>query len=397
PDRPADLDPNEMYPRGALFPLTAFSVAGTLDTDEERAAEFERAKRDGFTMIGPQYELNKRVVDDARRHGMKAAYHIGIDMKFLSDAPLELTPDEIRTQITAQVAEVADSPEIAWWYLTPEELRHWRGNEMAYLEAATDAIRSTDPLKRPIYMYDPGHRNAAGLAPIVKHLDICGKGMYTNYSGFRDARVWVRWTMEQEVAAVAEANPSAIPIAVPEMFQQPDAEHIALVPAWVRHDMYLSLVSGAKGVVIFSLRHRDRFDAHGVYYDAYARVGRELNGELGLGQVFLFGERREDVSIKVIEGPATLALSWNVGKEKMRTAEYPSVVHLDVACGDRRCLFAVNSARAPVRCWVSGLPVEPVMAHDVFGEEEPIAVEGGGFELGLDPLGVRAFRFAAPE
>jgi hypothetical protein len=324
---------------------------------------------------------------------MTAAYDIGIEMKVLSDEPLELSPEEIRAEIGSQVAEVADNPEIAWWYLTPEELRYWRANEMAYLEAATRAIRETDPLKRPIYMYDPGHRDAAALMPIVKHLDICGKGMYTNYSGFRDARVWVRWTIEQEVAAIAEANPPAIPIAVPEMFQQPDPDQLELVPAWVRHDMYLSLVCGAKGVVIFSLRHRDNFDAHAVYAQSYARIARELTGELGLGQVFLFGERRADLSLTVIDGPATLALSWDVGGDKMRTEEYPSVAHLDVAHSTSRYLFAVNSARAPVRCWVTGLPEEVLTAIDVFGKEEPLSLEGGAFEVQLPALGVKALGF----
>ena len=43
------------------------------------------------------------------------------------DGEVMLGPEghEIREEIREQVLEVAGSPEIAWWYLQPEELRRW--------------------------------------------------------------------------------------------------------------------------------------------------------------------------------------------------------------------------------------------------------------------------------
>ena len=394
-DAAAGLAEDEVYPKGRRFPFTLFSVGGSVETEDQRQAAMARVKADGFTVIGPQYELNERVLEDAQDHGLKAVYTVGIAMDFLSDKPLELTPEEIRERIAEQVRAVADSPVIAWWYLQPEELRYWRAKEMAYLDAATQAIREADPRRRPIWMYDPGHRNAEALAHTAKRLDVCGKGMYTNYSGRRDARVWVRWTIEQEVRAIEQANPGAVPIAVPEMFQQPDEEHLEWVPAWARHDMYTALIAGAKGAVIFSMRRRDGFTAHDSYYRSYAQVAREVSGEGGLGAVFLFGERRNDLSLRVVEGPATLALAFGKGEE-LHVEQYPSVSFLDVAYGTDRYLFAVNSSYGHVRAIVSGLPDAPIAMTDVLAEPERATVEGGTFELRLEPLGVKGLRFSRP-
>lgn len=207
PDRSQEFAPGKVYPRGRVFPLGFFGL------------NLNRDKPQGLTLIGP-YGKEKNVAA-AREHGLHCTYTVGLPMGFLTDNPLPLTPDEIRERIGEQVRQAAGNPEIAWWYLKPEELRYWRKNEMTYLEVATETIRRNDPLKRPVWMYDPNHRDAAALAHTVKHLDICGKGMYTNYSGQRDNRVWVRWTIEQEIEAIRKANPAAIPIAVPELFQEP--------------------------------------------------------------------------------------------------------------------------------------------------------------------------------
>ena len=116
-------------------------------------------------------------------------------------------------------------------------------------------------------------------------MGIIGKGAYANYVGRWQSRVWVRWSIEQEVTAIEKAKTSAIPIAVLEMFQQPPEERHHLVPHWARHDVYLSLVSGAKGIVVFSLRKRRNLTVYEDYYKAYARTAREICGEPDLGQV----------------------------------------------------------------------------------------------------------------
>ena len=373
PDLARKYDPDKIFPHGRIFPVGFYGL------------NLRRDKPEGLTLIGPYGRQQN--VDTAKKLGLKCTYTISLPMEFHSKEPLELTPEEIRRRIREQVEAVAGHSEIAWWYLAPEELRYWRSNEMTYLEVAADAIRQADPLKRPVWMYDPGHYDAADLAHTVKHLDICGKGMYTNYSDQRDSRVWVRWTIEQEIEAVKRANPSAIPIAVPEMFQQPPEELLPMIPKWVRHDVYLSLIAGAKGMVVFSGWRRPKFPAFDAYYQAYASCAREINGPLNLGRVFLFGQKRHDVRIRVLAGPATVTTSHD------EPVEYPSVAFLDVAYGRQRYLFVANSANRPVRALVEGLPPVPIGIEDLFQPDRKTIADEGKFELSLESLEVRAFRF----
>ena len=372
-----DQDPDKVFPRGRIFPFGFFGL------------NMARDKIVGLTLIGP-YGREKNVAA-AKRHGLQCTYKISLPMDFHGEKPLELTPDQIREQIGQQVEEAAGNPEIAWWYLGPEELRYWRKNELTYLKVAAETIRQTDPLKRPIWMYEPNHRTAASLAKTLKYLDICGKGMYTNYSGQQDNRVWVRWTIEQEIAAIPQANPSAIPIAVPEMFQDPPQELLPMIPQWVRHDVYLSLISGAQGIVVFSGWRRSKFSAFDEYLQAYAECAREINGPLNLGQVFLFGDRRQDVKMRVTSGPARVATAH---KEPV---EYPSVAMLDVSHGKDRYLFLANSANQSVEVAIEGLPSVPIGVEGLFEHEGEPDVRQGRFQIELESLEVKAYRFTRAE
>src|SRR5690606_17317242 len=111
-------------------------------------------------LFGPQYELNDRSLADAEKHDLQVVYTVGLPMNFhdrtgQGKKALELSPDEIRQQVAEQVRAAAGNRRVALWYLKPEELRPWRKKEMAYLKAASEAVREADPLKRPLWIYDP--------------------------------------------------------------------------------------------------------------------------------------------------------------------------------------------------------------------------------------------------
>lgn len=391
PNSAQHLDATQVYPRGRLFPYGGFSIPPDL---------LDRAKESGFTLMGPYYSAipQKREIEESRSHALPLIYRVGVSREDLEKEGVEWAVAQVR----GQVEEVCAHREIAWWYLTPEELRYWRSNEIQYLEQAAKAIRETDPQRRPVWMYDPNHRNATALAHTARHLDILGKGFYANYAGFRTMRAWIRWSIEQEVAALREANSKAIPIAVPMMFTLGKEEDPKQIPAWVRHDVYLSLVHGAKGVVIWSLARRSGFVHHSDYLEAYLQVARELAGTpssvdsqantagfLGLGQVFLFGERRHDLQVHTLEGPAQVEVKF-----RENTVSYPSISFLDVAYGAQRYLFLVNSANEKVRVQVEGVPLQARIA-DAFGKSGAPSLTKGTFTLSLDPLEVRAYRFSA--
>ncbi len=404
PEVPAGLSAERLYPKGRLFPFSFFSVGGGSEVkinellpEPEVQKEFAHYKTLGIPLFGPQYELNERSLADAEQHDLKVAYTVGIRMNFHDrtkegGGPLKLTPEEITEEVTRQVKAVAGNPRVALWYLRPEELRPWRKAEMVYLEAASKAIRAADPEGRPIWIYDPAHASAKRMAAIAPWVDFVGKGMYTNYVSRKDERIFCRWTIEQEQEAIRLANATAYPVAVPEMFRQPEEADLPRIPAWVQHDLYLSLVSGAKGVFVFSARRRPDFSAREAYLNAYAAEAQRLLGPQKLGELFLFGETREDLVVDVTDGPATVTLLYPAGGVK-EPLEYPSLSHRRLALGGRHFLFIVNSAQEPVEASIGGLPFNALRAVNLLEEGPAIEAAEGEFPLRFAPLEVKIIEF----
>ncbi len=407
PTAPETLSAEKAYPGGTMFPFSFFSLGGGVGTDGHAALsevevqeQFERYKKAGLKVFGPQYEMSGRALQDAEKHGLKLVYSLLYkDARLFHNKEKEpLDEKDVYESISQQVKAVADQEAIAIWYLQPEELRPWRKEEMIFLETASRAIRESDPLKRPIWIYDPAHASAGRLKSIAPWIDYLGKGMYTNYASMQDNRIWVRWSMEQEVEAIRLGESKAIPLAVPEMYHDSRRpamtdEAIAKIPAWARHDTYLAIASGAKGVMVFSLRKRPSLPpaAWEAYYEAYTRAARELLGPFG--QAVLFGEKRADITVDHVSGPEELELLFPSGgvKEPIR---YPSVSHLNLAYGNERYLLLVNSANEPVEVAVGALPYASAQAQELFGDKVSFPIGEGEFPVELAPLEVRAYRFS---
>lgn len=395
---PGDLPADKLYPAGSRFLFSFYSVAGGHPGSDLAEEQVQKIYREytaaGFNVVGPQYSLKDRSLEDAKQHKFGVVYTVGLSKReFRATDDKTLPEEEIYRRVYEQVKALADNPTIVMWDLVPEELRPWRKREMMFLEVAARAIRDADNLKRPIYHYAPGHFAANSLKMIAPHVDLLGKGMYTNYSSHKNNRVWCRWTIEEEIAAIKESGSDAIPIAIPEMFQQPEPDELKLIPAWVAHDVYLSLISGARGVLVFSLRQRDGFDAWEEYYKAYQQVGDELLGDLGLAQVLLFGEARNELDVEIFEGPETVEFVFPSANVR-EPLSYPSVHFRELMYGDTLYLFAVNSANDPVQAVVSGFPYDSAEAVVLRGEEpHKFPIGEGEFMVNFAPLEVKIWKF----
>lgn len=359
-DPAANLPADKIYPAGRLMPLAAYSGLSA-----------EKLSEQGFTVYGPAYgKATYSMRDDAlsfRNLPMACTIRPNIDGKGISVKDFEKKPgpeiDQLIEQVKAEVKECLEkyNSVICWWYITPEELRSWNKNEMEYLKKATAAIRELDPEKRPVFMYEPGHRTAKGLADTGCFQDIIAKGMYTNYSNFKKARIWCKYSTEECIEARnILKRPDMLVLALPEMFQEPEADEIKKIPDWVRHDTYLSLISGARGILIFSLGKRPKFPSYPVYLDEYVKINKELAGPLRLGEVLLFGKPRNDLKLNIISGPKTVALKLK-DEEKI----YPAINTYDVLHSAGRYFFAVNSAEEAVEASLSGFPADALLT-DVF-------------------------------
>tara|TARA_R100000027_G_scaffold53229_3_gene42081 strand:+ start:7472 stop:8812 length:1341 start_codon:yes stop_codon:yes gene_type:complete len=397
----ASLPADKIYPMGSEFLFTFFSIGGGTPDDmeaffpeEEYQAYLKEFKDAGFTVIGPGYELDPRLLQDAEDHDMKLLYSVGLQMNFHSKEPRVLSSEEIKEQVGEQVKAVADNDRIAIWYLKPEELRHWRKNEMEYLKAATEAIRENDPQGRPIWFYEPNHRSAKSLSATSQYTDVIGKGMYTNGAGKHHERVWNRWSMDQEKLAEETIGRDLLVLSMPGMYRQPAEEDLELIPAWVTYDVFGSMVDGAEGIVVFSLRRRPNFDAVDQYYDTYKELAPIVLGEDGLGQVFLFGVDRDDLAVDIVSGPETAVLESYRGARVTEPIEYPSITIANKVYKGKRYVVLVNSANESIDAVLSGLPYMQIEVDELLDDAESYRVFEGDIHLTLPPYGVKIYEMA---
>jgi hypothetical protein len=396
-DTGRNLSPNQIYPRGRIFPFMGYS-----GKNAEDAAH-------GFTVGGPHYGTQsgqKKKLSSAKDAGLPFVYGIGLEGGFTHKPPLKYEESKLRKEIQRQVLEVADDPGVVWWYVRPEEIRCWRRNELEYLKIVTETIRASDPYKRPIWMYEPNNRTAESLKKTGQYLDIIGKGTYVNLAGFRNDRIWVRWSLEQEVEA-AEALKLAdgrtrTPIVMPELCRDPDnPAQDSLISTWIRHDIYLGLLSGAKGVAIWSLFPRGGVRrTFRIHYNAYAAVATELTGPKKLGEVFLFGKHRKYLTVKYLEGPKTVKLftgprnkleAGTLSKEEQKnyTHIYPSITRSEIVFQGRHYLFLCNSSQKPITCSISSFPEEKLEIRDIFNNTS-LQLSAETLECTLPPWNVYA-------
>ncbi len=385
-----NLPTDRVYPRGRLLP---FSMAGVgcggpqkigqkLD-GREVDAWFAQVTAAGFTMAGPQYELNGRALADAARAGISVVYSVGDKADNVRKSPAKAA-----REVGKQVQQVAENPAVSWWHLTPDGLNMSDSASVEYIEAACRAIRRYDPQNRPIWIHAGAGMTDSELAHLMEFATVAGRNMAVPTADQSGSRIWVRQSIEQELAAISGAETPALPIAVLQM----GAADVALTPeaitARVRHDVFASLVAGAKGIIVDSLRIQPGFDSHGAWFGAYCNVVAELGRQDGPGEILLSGRRCNDLTAEVVGGPATLLIDGE---------QQATVSMANIAIGTERYVTLVNSTASGVRVRVNGLPDATIGIVDALApENEPLKANAGSVEVALGPLGVRMLRISRP-
>jgi autotransporter-associated beta strand protein len=378
-----------LYPQGDAFSFTFYS---TLDADSVYSLA------NGATALGPYYGDQSAPLSNAVSLNTKFLYKVALpSMAGLGptdfDDPNFVWPSDqtISNETLAIIQGVRSNLNIGMWDVEPEELRCWKPKELHFLALVSSLIHSNDPYHRPLYMYEPNNRTASQLAQTVVYQDLCGKGMYVNMedTNYETSRIWARWSMEQELGAIARGNTSAVPAIVTWMAADPPPGDYGLITNWCRHDLYMGLVMGGKAIRIWSgYRGRTGFsDANfQAYFNGYLTVARELNGPLCLAPVFLHGQPQSNVNMTVTSGPATLSTVFNG-----TTNVYPPITYLGTTFGGTNYLFIVNSSAQPVTACFSGLPATTRTNLFIGGTA---VTPGGTFTLTVPGLTVEAFQFA---
>lgn len=391
PIAPASLPAELIYPRGRTMLFAGYS------------GKPERDLANGFTVAGPFYGDQKEI-DPLLAKGIPCFVQIGVSGG-VADNTADLDPANVRKVVSAQLERWADNPNVAIWAVQPEELRSWRKNEVAYLHLVTGLIRKRDNLHRPIYIYQPNNRDAASLEAIAAEVDVLGKGSYVNWCGYTGHRGWVRWSIEQTDAAFGLAKKRPFSLIMPELCADPAPEDVSKIPVWVRHDTYLGLMSGAKGVLVWSLFPRKEVKkTWQIWYASYSEVGKELTGDRRLGDVFLFGERRHNLTVKPMESRPVYDLQEIKNKEddardQNSTKKAPPInispwTATEIAYGPDTYLFIANSSAGSTSFTVSGIPAN-ASAKSAFNDAAcPLPGAAKPWIAKLAPWEVRAIKIS---
>ncbi len=384
----------DLYPQGDIFSFTFYST---------KNSDALASLTNGATAIGPYYgsqatplsnavAWNTRLVYKVEPPSMARKEHMDRDaLGFIW--PSDTT---ISNEVAAIVNAVKTNASIAIWDVEPEELRFYKPAEMNYLRVVYAAIHANDSSNRPVCMYQQNNRTAAQLSATMTNLDICLKGTYVNtitddagVACFTN-RIWARWSMQQAVDTCKLYNTNAKPWIGLWMAEDPPAGYTTQdVTNWCRHDAYMGLIMGGKGIQIWS-GSRGRANFSDTYFDAYLggylSVAKELNGPLNLAPVFLYGQPQTNVTMAITSGPKQLDLAY-----QKSTNSYPPVTFLAVQHEGTNYLFAVNSAEMTVTARFSGLP--SAMRTDLFQSDDSRTPDGA-FKVTFAPLAVKGWRFA---
>ncbi len=369
------LKADRFYPQGRTLLFSLYSVT---------EPELSSVSADGFTAIGPYYGNQDQALEHARKARLPYLHTIGPRRDFEQILTGSSEEAEALDALISNVTDASKHPDVAAWYLANEELRYWRPDEMQWLKRVTEAIHAHDPGQRPIMMYEPNHRTADALGKTAPYLNVVTKGAYANLVGMKYDRSWVRWSVQQAVEAAASSG--TVPVAVLLMVRdQETAVDIAAIRSWARHDVYLSLMTGAKGILVFSgANRRPGFERDfRDFYEGYASAARELNGELNLAEVFLFGKPQDAMPIEILAGPEDLSFEY-LGSR----FSYPSVSTVTRYLHDKAYLLLINSANEAVTVNIGGLP-EGVGIRNVLSDEQ--TESAGDLRLELAAYEFRAF------
>lgn len=370
-----------VFPQGDEFPLVMMAVVDDAEMREVRAAGWNMVHRYGES-------FNREYIASAAKRGLGS----------LANLPGE-EPGVTEEQLRRVIGGFAAEPGVVWWDL-PEERRYWVAAEMEVLRAASRLSRELDPQKRPRIAYIPGHYDAEGTAKYVPLIDLVPASVYATYA--EQPHAWVRWRMAQAVEAIGLAGAKVgrdyaggekTPVAYVELYI--GAAGKVMTPAGIEHDVWASIVAGARGIIVYSYHYRNSRPELRGCLAALNRAAGVLSAPDGVGSAIVLGTPEPGVRATVVDGPALTEpfTPWRKQPVQVASLGVLAVRHRGV-----RWVIAVNSCTVPVRARVTGLEPMPRAEMVAGAGQETVGVavpiHEGAMEIDLPALGVRVLRLA---
>jgi len=428
PPPPANLSKKEIYPQGEIMHIGGYSPVSKAVPALGGVIPLELTKAAGFTVAGPYYgpfEKSKATMERAAELGMHVAAQLEVPPSLRFSAAeatnalrlrgarmAALKERELRTWVRADMEQFLTNPilnrAVSCWAIAPEELRCWIKAELDYERAFLKAANDFDPKHRPEFMYEPNNRTAERLLQTGPGQGFVLEGTYVRGYGWDVRRsVRINWAMDQMTSAAAKDGRVVVPaLELSQDIPELTARDLEAQPAarerlrrLLRHDVYLVLARGARGIQVWSLFHsRPKLTTYLQLLEGYGEVFRELTAPpLNLQEPILFGERRQDIELKIVKGPATLGIAQGrgsggaeleavEGKINVAGQSWPTVRLANIAYGHERLLILVNSATQPVRVRLKGIP--PTATWEVVsgGDAARRVQTGQEVEVAMDPF-----------
>jgi hypothetical protein len=361
--------PDYPYPLGDKFPLGLYSIHST--------EEMLRVRSSGWNIMHT-YKFKSSFLSLAER----ASNFV------LSSLPG--TSNSIsKTEFEKLMANLAPASNIAWWDF-PEERRYWRAGEMKIVQNYSAWTREFDSLKRPNYMYIPAHYSADAVQKYIPYLDIIPSSLYSAYAGQPPS--WVRWRMEETTRAIKLAGAQEgknylgrqkTPVAILELFYAKNSR--VKTPAEAYHDFWQAIVSGAKGILVYSYWRKRTHPALENVWLSYDKAAQELSSSNGLSSAILYGSPINTISVDIVDGPSKTPSFFPYGSRQ--SMSFKSVDALSISFQGKVYVICVNSSEQPVVAIISGLPSSSSQMS-LFGGKFT-RLNGDSIRLSFAPLGVQ--------
>ncbi len=341
---PLTVGPNNEFMVGVYQIWTNSDMAGAAARGFNVVHSYSFRNQSGTQ--NPSYLTPDQFATQAESHGLAVMMQLGVLVPSEPDVPLP---------IPADIQALAVHDNIAMWSIVPEEISWYppgpSNTQFAQLKQWADNIHANDPKNRPVTHYLASNYATIDLAPYTPFIDAIGAGAYADHGS--KPRPWIRWRIEQEVNAINNTGnrPGVFPVAVLQMFASegfPGETQMQAADGY--HDAYLSLVSGAKSVMIFTGGRKNEVPG---LYDRYGDFAQEINGPDRLGDVFLKGidlGAFSKVKPTVISGPTkseafTTNFAWPPSGP---TVQYDSISYRVMTHNEQLYVSAVNSTEEAV-------------------------------------------------
>lgn len=381
-------DTNALYPVGNRFPLGlySFEIGDTLaPADGWNAAHNYQEAPTSDSTLNTYKHLG--MMGFARLSYIKDSSYYSVDHSIHKIGKSE-------TIIASEIRQQTANGNICWFDI-PEECRWWISSEMDIVKNYTSWTQKYDTAKRPNYMYLPGHYSSSNIEKYVGYLDIIPASCYPNYMGLPNS--YVRYQIESTFSAIAAQkkivgknylNGEKTVIAILELF---DGSGMNAVES--RHDFWLALASGVKGINVYSYYYRDSSATLKSCWAALTLSAKQftsakLDKPLLFGTSYTFG-----MTIK--SGPSKTT-PFTPPDSSVTSVSYSSISVIAKTYADTLYMIAVNSngSTIPVTVEFSGLPVTFFKHGTVLFENRIVSLSNNKFTDSFNPLEVHVYKFA---